>query len=84
REVADALVDVKTYHAESEQRVKQIAASQNASKLARARYNDGVSPYLEVLDVERSLYSAELDASDSYRQYLSSLARLYKSLGGGV
>jgi multidrug efflux system outer membrane protein len=84
REVSDALIDSKTYHAENEQRLKQIAASRNAAKLARARYNDGVSPYLEVLDVERSLYSAELDASDTYRQYLSALARLYKSLGGGV
>lgn len=84
REVADALIDAQTYHAENQQRLKQIEAATNAAKLARARYNDGVSPYLEVLDVERTLYSAELDASDTYRQYLSSLARLYKSLGGGV
>lgn len=84
REVQDALIDAQTYLAENEQRLKQIAASKNATKLSRARYNDGVTTYLEVLDVERSLYGAELDASDTYRQYLSALTRLYKSLGGGA
>ena len=84
REVRDALIDAQTYLAENKQRQKQIVASKNATKLSRARYNDGVTTYLEVLDVERSLYSAELAASDTYRQYLSALTRLYKSLGGGV
>jgi multidrug efflux system outer membrane protein len=82
-EVEDALSEIDTYKREHDRRVLQIKAATNADKLSRARYNDGVTAYIEVLDVERSLFSAELNASLAYRNYLSSLVRLYKALGGG-
>jgi multidrug efflux system outer membrane protein len=39
--------------------------------------------YLEVLDSERTLFSAELAESEAIQQYLNSIVRLYKALGGG-
>jgi len=42
-----------------------------------------VAGYLEVLDAQRSLFSAELDDSQSIRDHLISLIQLYKALGGG-
>ena len=39
--------------------------------------------YLEVLDAERGLFQAELDAIDAQRQRLSATVELYKALGGG-
>ena len=39
--------------------------------------------YLEVLDSERSLFSAELEASAARRESLTSVVRLYQALGGG-
>ncbi len=83
QEVEDALIDIRTYNDEYNDREKQIKSASNANRLSRARYNDGVSPYLEVLDVERSLYSAQLQSSQAQRAYINSLVKLYKALGGG-
>ena len=83
REVEDALVAVRTLKAESEARSRQVAASRNAARLSRARYDGGVVDYLEVLDSERSLFSAELEESRTRQQYLNAIVQLYKALGGG-
>jgi multidrug efflux system outer membrane protein len=82
-EVEDALVAVRTYRREHEARTRQVAAARNAAKLSRARYNGGVTSYLEVLDIERSLFSAELSESETLRLYINSIVELYKALGGG-
>ncbi|MGI6523710.1 MAG: efflux transporter outer membrane subunit [Bdellovibrionota bacterium] len=83
QEVDDALVSIVGYKAEYEAWKRQLKAARNASRLARARYNDGVTPYLEVLDVERSLFQAELGGSYARRSYLNAIIQLYKALGGG-
>lgn len=83
QEVEDALVSVRTYHAEHSARIMQKDAAANATRLSRARYNDGVAPYLEVLDSERSLFDAELSESITLQSYLNSIVQLYKALGGG-
>ncbi len=83
REVEDALVSVRTYRLEHEARERQVIAARNAAKLSRARYDGGVVDYLEVLDSERSLFTAELDASATLQQSLSATVELYKALGGG-
>ncbi len=83
QEVEDALVAVRTYQAEHRARVMQRSAAENATRLSRARYNDGVAPYLEVLDSERSLFDAELSESITLQSYLNSIVQLYKALGGG-
>ena len=83
REVEDALVEVSTLKDESAARLKQMEAAQNAASLSTARYNGGVTSYLEVLDSERSKFDAELAASEIYQLYLSSFIKLYQALGGG-
>lgn len=82
-ETEDALVAVRTYRREHEARTRQVAATRNAAKLSRARYDGGVTSYLEVLDIERSLFSAELSESQTRRLYINSIVELYKALGGG-
>ena len=82
-EVEDALVAVRTYRIEYDARTRQVNAARNASILSRARYNGGVTSYLEVLDIERSLFSAELSQSQTRRLYITSIIDLYKALGGG-
>ena len=37
------------------------------------RYEGGMASYLEVLDVKRSLFSAELKASETLQQHLSAM-----------
>ena len=83
REVEDALVAIRTYRDESAAREMQTRAATNASMLSRARYNGGVTSFLEVLDSERSLFQAELATSEVRRARLESIVALYKALGGG-
>jgi len=83
REVEDALVAVRTYRAEHEARKRQVAAARSAATLSRARYDGGVTSYLEVLDTERSLFNAELTESQKLRLYINAIIELYKALGGG-
>lgn len=83
REVEDALSAIRTYQDENNARRLQLGAASSAARLSWARYNDGVTTYLEVLDVERSLFTAELDTSETFQAYLNSIVRLYAALGGG-
>jgi len=83
REVEDALAAVRTYRMEHEARERQVAAARSAATLSRARYDGGVTSYLEVLDTERSLFNAELTESQTQRLYINAIIELYKALGGG-
>lgn len=83
REVEDSLVAVRTYRDEYNAREMQMNSARNAATLSRARYNGGVTSFLEVLDIERSLFRAEIAASATRRARLTSLVDLYRALGGG-
>jgi multidrug efflux system outer membrane protein len=83
REVEDALVAIRTYRDEGMAREMQTRAATNAAMLSRARYNGGVTSFLEVLDTERSLFQAELATSEVRRSRLEAVVSLYKALGGG-
>jgi multidrug efflux system outer membrane protein len=83
REVDDALIDIYSYRLEYEARLRQQKAAVNAARLSRARYDGGQTAYLEVLETERSMFNAELEASAVRRYLLSSYIYLYKALGGG-
>jgi multidrug efflux system outer membrane protein len=82
-EVEDALIGVSTYEREVTARQMQEKAASSASMLSRARYDGGVTSYLEVLESERSLFRAELLASSIRREQLVGYVTLYKALGGG-
>jgi multidrug efflux system outer membrane protein len=83
RETEDALM---AYRKTGQQRLAQadrVAAERKVLELSELRYKGGVSAYLEVLDAQRSLFSAELDEAETIGSNLVSLVRLYKALGGG-
>lgn len=83
QEVEDTLIAIDTYQREARAREAQVLAARSAAELSRARYNGGVTSYLEVLESERSLFRTELLASSTRRQHLVSMVSLYKALGGG-
>jgi multidrug efflux system outer membrane protein len=83
KEVEDALVEVDTYRRESDAAQRKVAAAQNAYKLSFERYDKGVSSYLEVLDSQRTLFSAQLEYSQNRQLYFNAYVNLYKALGGG-
>ena len=83
REVVDALVE---YSKRQEFRVQQEVLTrtlQDAVGLSRSRYAGGVTSYLEVLDTERQLFTAELDLVQAQGSELAAVVQLYKALGGG-
>ncbi len=83
RDVEDALVDLRTSRLEQAARERQATSAAAAVRLSRARYDGGVTSYLEVLDLERSLFSSQLSESSAREATFSALARLLKALGGG-
>jgi len=83
QEVEDALVATFTYQAEYEARQRSVEAAINAASLSWIRYEGGMTSYLEVLDLQRSQFNAELSASEALELQLASVVQLYKALGGG-
>ena len=83
REVADALVAVRTYRQVHQAYRRQAIAARNAERLSQARYDAGVVDYLEVQEASRSLFSAELNESESHQAAMNAVVELYQSLGGG-
>jgi multidrug efflux system outer membrane protein len=83
REVEDALIAVETYKVEYAARQRQVDAAQKATDLTWVRYEGGMTSFLEVQDIERSLFSSQLSASETQQLHLTSIVRLYQALGGG-
>ena len=83
REVEDALVAVETYRLEREARLRQVAAASDALEVAEARYEGGLTSYMEVLDLQRSLFGSQLKATEALQLHHSSVVQLYRALGGG-
>ena len=83
REVNDALVANLRTRERAQAQALQTEALRRYSELARMRYEGGYTSYLEVLDAERGLFSAQLAEAQARGDVASALVALYKSLGGG-
>jgi multidrug efflux system outer membrane protein len=82
REASDALVAVRTARDQRVAQQSQVVALRKGAELAEIRYRGGVASYLEVLDAQRQLFSAELGLSQTQLLELSSVVGLYRALGG--
>lgn len=83
RDASDALIGYQKYH---EVRVEQeitVKDLQDSVDTSLERYRGGITNYLEVLDGQRSLFSAELTLAQARGNEYQSLVQLYKALGGG-
>jgi len=60
-----------------------VRASNTAAGLARVRYENGASDFLQVLTAERTLLESEDRLARSRTEAATSLIAVYKSLGGG-
>jgi multidrug efflux system outer membrane protein len=78
----DALSGLRLFRDQLVAQTTQVQALGRAFALAQRRYESGVSSYLEVLDAQRGLFSAQLALVQLQRQYLGATVRLYKALGG--
>ncbi|MNL36442.1 Toluene efflux pump outer membrane protein TtgI precursor [compost metagenome] len=82
-EVRDALKAYEKQGEIVESKTAEVTALQRNVTLAKLRYNNGQSPYLEVLDAERRLFQADLSRVTAVENHLAAVVSLYKSLGGG-
>jgi len=83
REVSDALAGQATY---SEQlRAQQAVAQAEADRfnLSDLRYRSGTASYLDLLDAQRSLFTAQQQAIEANLARLQNQVTLYRVLGGG-
>jgi multidrug efflux system outer membrane protein len=83
QEVDDALVAGSKSREELLAQTQGLDALRTYTRLARRRYDNGYSSYLEVLDAERALFSAELDYARVRSDTYFALIDLYKAMGGG-
>ena len=63
--------------------IDQGAQSKRAAELARVRYQEGDTGFLELLDAERTQLAAEDDLAQAEAGINTRAVALYKALGGG-
>ncbi len=83
REVADALAERSTLDRRIAAQQALTQASRKSFELSDALYRGGSQSYLEALDAQRSLYSAEQDLINLRLTEQSNRVTLYKVMGGG-
>jgi len=83
REVADALVSRTTLADQLSAQQRQTKAEAVRFKLSDLRYQNGVASYLDLLDAQRSLFTAQQAVVQTRLAQLQSQVTLYKTLGGG-
>ena len=58
------------------------ASAQDATRLARLRYNGGLTGYLEVLTNDSNYYTAQLNLAVAQENEALSIVQRYSKLGG--
>ncbi len=82
-EVEDGLIAVRKDQERLQAQRAQMEALSRYLRLAKLRYDNGYTSYLEVVDAERNLFNAELAYAQSQGELLSASIALYKAMGGG-
>jgi len=83
QEVNDSLIDQTKTREQLAAQARQVDSLRNYARLARLRYDNGFTSYLEVADAETKLFNAELQYAQSQGQLFFALINVYKSMGGG-
>ena len=82
-DVENALAALRNLSTQTEAQHRARASAQEAAKIAHARYEAGTSPYLDVIEANRSLLLTERACATLAGQRLIASVSLVKALGGG-
>jgi NodT family efflux transporter outer membrane factor (OMF) lipoprotein len=82
-QVDTALDAYKAEQARMDQLGNAMVAGQRAVDLANARYDRGLTDFLNVVDAERQFYDLQIQYADAAVSQGEKFVLLYKSLGGG-
>jgi NodT family efflux transporter outer membrane factor (OMF) lipoprotein len=83
RETADAVTSQKKLVSRLENSRRALADFEEANRLARQRYEHGLSTYLDVLSAEEGVLSARLDVAQLEARAFTLDVQLTRALGGG-
>lgn len=83
RETADALNAYQKTGEIIAEGSRLVSSQKSVSGIALERFQGGSSSYLEVLDAERELFTAELDLADARSNRLRAVVQAYRAIGGG-
>lgn len=84
RDVADALAQRATLGRQVASQQRLVAQTQDALRLAEARFRRGLDDRLATLDAQRSLYAAQQGLINARLAQQVNRVTLYKALGGGT
>ncbi len=83
RDVESALTAYSHNQSRRETLVTLVAQNQEGVHIAQREYDNGLIDLLDVLEVQRNLYSAQDALAQSDQAVSSDLVAIYKALGGG-
>jgi multidrug efflux system outer membrane protein len=83
RDVRSALASQAQARASFDAEQARVRALAETVRLARLRYEGGLSSQIELLDAERNLLAAELNRIEALRAHRVAIAALLQALGGG-
>lgn len=83
RDMEDALSDQLRTREQLEAQGRRVETLRNYARVARLRFDNGYTSYIEVLDAERSLFDAELAYLQTRGALYQALVNLYMAMGGG-
>ena len=83
-EIDTALSGYTSERQRNEQLAKRETDSRDAYGLAHSLFLTALTSFLDELDAQRSMLSAQRDFADSNRQLAIRLVAIYKALGGGA
>jgi multidrug efflux system outer membrane protein len=83
REVSDSLAGRATLGEQLRAQAAVANAAQVSFNLADLRYRNGAASYFDVLDAQRTLFSAQQATVQVQSAQIQNLVTLYKVLGGG-
>jgi len=82
-DVENALIESQKSAETRDQLKRTVVALSEYARLARLRYDNGYTSYLEVLDAERSLFEQQLNYASAQDFALAAQIAVYKAMGGG-
>jgi len=82
-DVSDSLIGYEKLHQVRLRQQDTVADLAESVRLSNMRYRGGTTTYLEVLDGQRALFSAQITLAQNQGAEYQSLVSLYRALGGG-
>ena len=83
RDVSDALISREKFDATRAELIRAVQSNEQAVRLARTRYVEGLSNYNEVLEAQQRLYPSQLALAETEINRRLVVVQLYRALGGG-